>query len=65
MRLRKAVAPLSASAKLTEALCSRNLGRHGPKEKYGEGEKKMTSSPMQRRKARARRQAPTTDDSKA
>jgi hypothetical protein len=60
MRLEKAAAPLSASAKLVGALRSRNLGHHSPKEKYGEGEKKMASSPMQRRKARAHRQAPTT-----
>jgi hypothetical protein len=59
MRLRKAAAPLPASAKLAGALRSRNLGHHSPKEKHGEGEKKMASSPMQRRKAWAHGQALT------
>jgi hypothetical protein len=54
---------IAGFGKLIGALCSRNLGHHGPKEKHGEGEKEMTSSPMQRRRARAHRQAPTTGGS--
>jgi hypothetical protein len=65
MRLEKAVAPLLASAKLAGALCSRDSRHHRPKERHGEGEKEMTSSPMQRRRAWAHRQAPTTGGSEA
>jgi hypothetical protein len=65
MQLKKAVAPLLASAKLAGALCSCDLGHHRPKERHGEGEKKMTSSPMQRRRARVHRQAPTMGGSEA
>jgi hypothetical protein len=65
MQLKKAAAPLLALAKLAKALCSRDLGHHRPKERDGEGEKKMTSSPMQKRRARVHRQAPTTGGSEA
>jgi hypothetical protein len=56
---------IAGFGKLTGALCSRDSRHHRPKERHGEGEKEMTSSPMQRRRARAHQQAPTTDDSKA
>jgi hypothetical protein len=56
---------ITGFGKLTGALCSRDSRHHRPKERHGERQKEMTSSPMQRRRARAHRQAPTTDDSKA
>jgi hypothetical protein len=63
MQLGKMAAPLPALAKLAGGLHSQDLGHHKPKEKQGEGEKKMVSSPMQRRKARAHWQTPTTGGS--
>jgi hypothetical protein len=56
---------IAGFGKLTGALCYRDSRHHKSKERHGEGEKEMTSSPMQRRRARAHQQAPTTDDRKA
>jgi hypothetical protein len=61
----RTAAPLLASAKLTRVLRSKDLGHHRPKEKHGEEEKEMASSPMQRRKARDERQALSMEDSEA
>jgi hypothetical protein len=46
--------------KLAEVLCSNDLGHRGPRERQGEEEKKMASSPMQKRKTKGERQAPST-----
>jgi hypothetical protein len=61
----RTAAPLPASAKLTGALRSKDLGHHRPKEKHGEEEKEMASSPMQRKRARDEQQAPSMEGSEA
>jgi hypothetical protein len=53
---------IAGFGKLTGALYSRGSRLHSTKEKHGEGEKEMASSPIQRR-TRAHRQTPTTTDS--
>jgi hypothetical protein len=51
---------IAGFGKLTGTLCSHDSRHHSSKEKHGEGEKRMANSPMQRRRAQAHQQAPTT-----
>jgi hypothetical protein len=56
---------IAGFGKLTGTLCPCDSRHHRPKERYGEGEKEMTSSPMRRRRAWVNRQAPTMRGSEA
>jgi hypothetical protein len=56
---------IAGFGKLTGAQYSRDSRHHSSKEKHGEGEKEMASSPIQRRRTWAHQQTPTTADSEA